>query len=53
MRICLCKKRILKIQDFLARQAGIDRGVFMNCTVFILECAIMMAIFGVLVFGCC
>ena len=23
----------------------------MNCTVFILECAIMMAIFGVLVFG--
>lgn len=51
MRICLCKKRILKIQDFLARQAGIDRGVFMNCTVFILECAIMMAIFGVLVFG--
>ena len=51
MRICLCKKRILKIQDFLARQDGIDRGVFMNCTVFILECAIMMAIFGVLVFG--
>ena len=51
MRTCLCKKRILKIQDFLARQAGIDRGVFMNCTVFILECAIMMAIFGVLVFG--
>lgn len=51
MRICLCKKRILKIQDFLARQAGIDRGVFMNRTVFILECAIMMAIFGVLVFG--
>lgn len=23
----------------------------MNCTVFILECAIMMGIFGVLVFG--
>jgi len=23
----------------------------MNCSVFILECAIMMAIFGVLVFG--
>lgn len=26
MRICLCKKRILKIQDFLARQTGIDRA---------------------------
>lgn len=27
MRICLCKKRILKIQDFLARQAGILGGM--------------------------
>ncbi len=32
-------------------EIGIDGGAFMNCSVFILECAIMMAIFGVFVFG--
>ena len=28
MRICLCKKRILKIQDFLARQVPVCRTRF-------------------------